>query len=65
MVLTCMYVYAEAYLEPSPASPVEHLWLNSFGKITRKLCCRCSTGFQYASGIGFTVGKVYRMSIFI
>ena len=41
------------------------LWWNFFAKITRKVHCRSSIGSKYASGIGFTVEEVYRISIFI
>ena len=49
-------MYAVAYLEPSRTSMVELLCKNHK---------KALLGSKYASVIGFTVEKVYRMSIFI
>ena len=53
-------MYAEAYIEPIQTSVVELLCENHI-----KYYCICSTGLgsKYASGKGFTVAQVYRMSI--
>ena len=41
MELTCMKMYAEAFLESSQTS----IWWRFFAKITKILYCRCSAGF--------------------
>ena len=51
-------MYAGAYLEPSRATMREILCKNH-----KKTFCRCSTWSEYASGIGFVVEKVSRMSM--
>ena len=53
-----MKMYTEAHLEPNQTSMVKPLCENQ-----KKLYFKCSTVSKYASGIGFTVEKVYRMSI--
>ena len=54
-------MYAEAYLEPIRISMVELLCKNH----KKKNIIDVRLGFKYASGLGFTVERVYRMQIVI
>ena len=49
-----------AHLQPSRTSTVELLWENK-----KKFILDVRLGSKYASGISFTVEKLYRMSIFV
>ena len=53
-------MYAKAYLEPTRTSMVELLCENK----KKNFIVDVRLGSKYASCIGFTVEKVYRMSIF-
>ena len=61
MGLTCMQMYAEAYLEPSGTFMAELLCKKS----QESFIVEARLGSKYAFGIGFMVEKVNRMSIFI
>ena len=52
-------MYAETYLEPSPTYTVECLCK----KTHKNFAIDVRLSIKYASGIGFTVENVYRMSI--
>ena len=54
-------MYPEAYLQPSRTSMMELLCEN----LKKSVIVDIRLGSKYASGIGFTVEKVYSMSIFI
>ena len=49
-----------AHLQPSRTSTVELLWENK-----KNFILDVRLGSKYASGISFTVEKVYRMSVFV
>ena len=51
-------MYAKAYLEPSQTS----IWWSFLRKSQKDLIVDVSLGSKYASGLGFTADKVYRMS---
>ena len=53
-------MYAGMYLEPSRRSTMGHLCENH-----KKTLVDVQLGSKHASGISSTVGKIYRMSIFI